>query len=130
MFQTAYTWGAIILLDDGESLVAKRSLDDYLRSARVAVFLRHLEYHQGMMFLTTNLHVNIDPAVSDRCQLQIEYGYFDIDTAVRVFVQHLCRIGQGGDSPLLSDEQKKELLCGYGTGRQVSILNSFSSDNR
>ena len=49
-----YKWGAIILIDEADVYLAERSLQDVQRNALVSVFLRHLEYFQGIMFLTTN----------------------------------------------------------------------------
>ena len=57
-------WNAVLLLDEAEVFLAKRSLNDLERNAVVAVFLRELEYYQGIMFLTTNMPHSIDEAFS------------------------------------------------------------------
>lgn len=52
-----------------------RERDDvYLdRNRLLAVFLRVLEYYQGIFFLTTNLTQGLDSAVLDRVHLQLHY---------------------------------------------------------
>ena len=51
--QLAYHWEALILLDEADVFVQARSIDSH-QNARVSVFLRKLEYNQGIMFLTIN----------------------------------------------------------------------------
>jgi hypothetical protein len=49
-----HAWGAILLLDEADVFLEKRNMHDIHRNALVSVFLRQLEYFQGIMFLTTN----------------------------------------------------------------------------
>lgn len=49
-----HTWGAILLLDEADVFLEKRNLQDVHRNALVSIFLRQLEYFQGILFLTTN----------------------------------------------------------------------------
>lgn len=49
-----HTWGAILLLDEADVFLEKRNMQDVYRNALVSVFLRQLEYFQGILFLTTN----------------------------------------------------------------------------
>ena len=49
-----HAWGAILLLDEADVYLEKRNMQDVHRNALVSVFLRQLEYFQGILFLTTN----------------------------------------------------------------------------
>lgn len=49
-----HSWGAILLLDEADVFLEKRSMLDIHRNALVSIFLRQLEYFQGILFLTTN----------------------------------------------------------------------------
>lgn len=49
-----HTWGAILLLDEADVFLEKRDMHNIHRNALVSVFLRQLEYFQGILFLTTN----------------------------------------------------------------------------
>jgi AAA+ superfamily predicted ATPase len=56
-----HAWGAILLLDEADVFLEKRNMHDIHRNALVSIFLRQLEYFQGILFLTTN-RVEVRPA--------------------------------------------------------------------
>ena len=55
-------WDVVLLLDEAEVFLQKRSPTDVKRNALVSIFLRQLEYYQGILVLTTNLIEQCDPA--------------------------------------------------------------------
>lgn len=59
-----HAWGAILLLDEADVFLEKRNMQDIHRNALVSIFLRQLEYFQGILFLTTN-----------RVQVRLIYQY-------------------------------------------------------
>lgn len=67
-------WNAVLLLDEADIFLEERDGENILRNAMVGVFLRLLEYHQGVLFLTTNRVKNIDNAFYSRISLAIKYG--------------------------------------------------------
>lgn len=73
VFELAKDWNAILLLDEADVFLSKRTRDDMVRNAFVAVFLRLLEYYQGILFLTTNRLEEFDAAFESRIHLSIEY---------------------------------------------------------
>jgi hypothetical protein len=62
----AHKWGAIVLIDEADVYLEERSLKDVQRNGLVSVFLRHLEYFQGIMFLTTNQVTTFDDVFRSR----------------------------------------------------------------
>ena len=50
----AHSWGAVLLIDEADVYMEKRTFADMHRNALVSIFLRLLEYFQGILFLTTN----------------------------------------------------------------------------
>lgn len=68
----AQRWGAVMLIDEADVYIRKRS-DDIAANAVVGVFLRVLEYFNGLLFLTTNRIDDIDEAVLSRCIALIRY---------------------------------------------------------
>ncbi|KAL6241869.1 hypothetical protein RBB50_011114 [Rhinocladiella similis] len=70
----AHKWGAIVLIDEADVYLAARSLHDIHRNSLVSVFLRHLEYFQGIMFLTTNRVETFDAALQSRIHFAIKFG--------------------------------------------------------
>lgn len=65
-------WGAIMLLDEADVYVTSRGTDLQL-NAIVGVFLRVLEYHSGVLFLTTNRGDLVDDAILSRCTARIPF---------------------------------------------------------
>ena len=55
-------WRAVLVIDEADVLLAKRERNDLERNAVVSTFLRELEYHLGIIILTTNQPETIDPA--------------------------------------------------------------------
>jgi ATP-dependent 26S proteasome regulatory subunit len=74
-------WGAVLLLDECDVFLEQRSASDLNRNKLVSVFLRLLEYYQGVMFLTTNRAASFDPAFESRIHLTINYP--DLDATSR-----------------------------------------------
>lgn len=70
-------WNAILLLDECDVFLEKRSTHDLDRNNIVSIFLRTLEYYEGIMFLTTNRVNNIDPAFDSRIHISLEYPNLD-----------------------------------------------------
>jgi AAA+ superfamily predicted ATPase len=56
------------------------------------VFLRHLEYFQGIVFLTSNRFQGFDPAIKSRIHISLEYGSPDLKTRTLLWKQMLSRI--------------------------------------
>ncbi|KAK1774208.1 hypothetical protein QBC45DRAFT_425681 [Copromyces sp. CBS 386.78] len=73
IFDMAKRWNAVTLLDEADVLLCKRSSAEMDRNAIVAVFLRTLEYFQGVLFLTTNRKQDFDPAFKSRIHVTITY---------------------------------------------------------
>jgi len=68
----AQRWGAVMLIDEADVYIRRRS-DDIAANAVVGVFLRVLEYFDGLLFLTTNRIDDIDDAIVSRCIALIRY---------------------------------------------------------
>jgi len=68
----AQRWGAVMLIDEADVYIKRRD-DDMTMNAVVGVFLRVLEYFNGLLFLTTNRVDDIDEAIISRCIAMIKY---------------------------------------------------------
>ena len=66
MLTRAQRWGAVMLIDEADVYIKRRD-DDMTMNAVVGVFLRVLEYFNGLLFLTTNRVDDIDEAIISRC---------------------------------------------------------------
>ena len=66
-------WNAVLLLDEADVFLEARSTHDLERNKLVSIFLRVLEYYEGILFLTTNRIKNIDDAFHSRIHLTVNY---------------------------------------------------------
>ena len=93
----AHSWGAVLLLDEADVFLEKREVHDIHRNALVSIFLRLLEYFQGILFLTTNRVETFDDAFQSRIHVALRYG--DLKPAAKkavwkMFID-LCRGKEG-----------------------------------
>lgn len=72
-----YGWGAVLLLDEADVFLERRSVHELHRNALVSVFLRLLEYFQGILFLTTNRVETFDEAFQSRIHIALRYSDLD-----------------------------------------------------
>lgn len=78
-------WNAVVLLDEADVFLAKRSEHDLMRNAIVSVFLRELEYYQGIIILTTNMAPEIDQAFQSRIHFSLQYPDLDAGGRRRIW---------------------------------------------
>lgn len=78
-------WRSIVLVDEADAFLARRSSDDVSRNALVCVFLRMLEYHSGILFLTTNRIRDFDEAFFSRVHLALPYAPLDQAARLRIW---------------------------------------------
>lgn len=69
----AQRWGAVMLIDEADVYIKRRD-DNIAMNAVVGVFLRVLEYFNGLLFLTTNRVDDIDEAIVSRCIALIKFS--------------------------------------------------------
>jgi len=86
-------WKAIILLDEADIYLERRKDSDVLRNAMVSIFLNLLEYHQGVLFLTTNRVNCFDDAFQSRINLTLNYEEFDTEIREKVWLKQLTSAG-------------------------------------
>lgn len=72
-------WGCCVLLDEADVFLEERTQTDLQRNALVSVFLRVLEYYEGILILTSNRVGTFDEAFKSRVQLALHYPSLDLD---------------------------------------------------
>ncbi|KAL9126352.1 MAG: hypothetical protein Q9217_004582 [Psora testacea] len=120
--QRAHHWKALVLLDEADVFVQARSVDSH-QNARVSVFLRKLEYNQGIMFLTTNRVRDFDGAIQSRITLALRYEPLSLATRKQVWVSFLKKaVTVNGEAKV--DQKGLDQLAGKDiNGRQVRLHN-------
>ncbi|KAF3024227.1 hypothetical protein E8E14_011319 [Neopestalotiopsis sp. 37M] len=91
-FTLAHKWGCVMLLDEADVFLAKRSRDDIKRNGLVSVFLRILEYYAGILFLTTNRVGSFDDAFRSRLHLTLYYPKLDRKQTLQIFEMNIRRV--------------------------------------
>lgn len=80
----AQRWGAVMLIDEADVYIKRRD-DNIAANAVVGVFLRVLEYFNGLLFLTTNRVGDIDEAIISRCIALIRYHPPDLEDRRKIW---------------------------------------------
>jgi hypothetical protein len=113
----ARRWRAILLIDEADVYIHERG-DDIQQNAIVGVFLRLLEYFNGIMFLTTNRDTIIDDAILSRATAHVRYAVAEVVEERRRLWEVLAK--QYG----ATDLSIKEMLLAFPkiTGRSVRQL--------
>lgn len=84
-------WNAILLLDEADIFLEERSRHEVERNKLVSIFLRVLEYHEGIMFLTTNRVSTFDPAFQSRIHISIDYPDLSPESRRKIWETFLSR---------------------------------------
>ncbi|KAH7304435.1 P-loop containing nucleoside triphosphate hydrolase protein [Stachybotrys elegans] len=72
-FDRIARWKAILLLDEADAFMTKRSDDSLERNNLVTILLRLLEYQSGIVILTTNREKQFDEAFHSRIHVTIGF---------------------------------------------------------
>jgi hypothetical protein len=155
VFRLAQKWDCILLLDEADVFLSERTPTALERNALVSVFLRELEYYDGILFLTTNLPGSIDEAFRSRIHISLYYPHLNEKTALAIWKVNINRLKDvetkhamlNNDRPLTIDERGIRKFAkhhfrtnedgkGRWNGRQIrnafliaSALAQFEKDN-
>ncbi|KAF8797499.1 P-loop containing nucleoside triphosphate hydrolase protein [Phlegmacium glaucopus] len=116
IFDVATAWKAIVLIDEADVFLEQRSMHDLERNAMVAVFLRHVEYYRGILFLTTNRVKTFDEAFLSRIHVALHFHELSHESKVQVWKAFISKIGA---SASITPEQISKLAMRDINGRQI-----------
>jgi hypothetical protein len=114
----AQRWGAVMLIDEADVYIKRRD-DNIAANAVVGVFLRVLEYFNGLLFLTTNRVDDIDEAIVSRCIALIKYYPPDKEDRLKIWQVMAEQFGLEVDTKLIG--QLVEMFPAA-TGRDIKGL--------
>lgn len=116
----ATEWGGLVLFDEPDFLFQTQEADS--DRSELLAFLRHAEYFKGIIFLTTNINRNIDPAVISRAQIHIKFPAMTRPLRIRVWENFVERLPD--DVGTLSPSDIDSLAAWHINGREIkNILN-------
>ena len=120
ILEVAWVWKASILMDEADIFLERRTKVDIMRNAMVGIFLRLLEYHNGVLFLTTNRIRAIDDAFSSRISIALHYEELDRDARESVWRNFLNHVASTDGEDSVSDDLKPHKLSKFKlNGRQI-----------
>ncbi|PYH73720.1 ATP-binding protein [Aspergillus vadensis CBS 113365] len=96
ILRLAQDWGCIMLLDEADVFLAQRRAYDIERNALVSVFLRTLEYYEGVLFLTTNRVGVFDEAFKSRIHMSLYYPPLNWQQTYEIWSGHIDEAGRAG----------------------------------
>ncbi|KAI9770958.1 MAG: hypothetical protein M1840_002662 [Geoglossum simile] len=135
-FDLADRWNAILLIDEADIFLEKRSSQSLERNGLVSVFLRNLKYFQGILVLTTNRIETFDDAVQSRINLPLKFKDLDEPAKTKIWTTFLklsCKArGVGDVTNVISLGQLEDLAKKELNGRELAgieeHLNSSSQN--
>ncbi|MDP3008519.1 MAG: AAA family ATPase [Methylococcales bacterium] len=101
----AQRWGAVMLIDEADVYIKRRD-DNIAANAVVGVFLRVLEYFNGLLFLTTNRVGDIDEAIISRCIAIIRYHQPTFNDRCKIWTVMVEQFGLDVNSELINTLSK------------------------
>lgn len=119
----ASTWKAVLLIDEADVFLERRSLHDMERNSLVSIFLRTLEYYSGILFMTTNRVRTFDDAFKSRIHVPLKYDDLPRSSRVKIwknFLDKLRKSEREGGVEIDVDQQGLEKLAESKlNGRQI-----------
>ena len=91
LFEMVTRWNAVLLLDEADVFLEERSLHEMERNKIVSIFLRVLEYYEGIMFLTTNRVSTLDQAFQSRIHISLDYPELSMESRRQIWINFLDR---------------------------------------
>jgi SpoVK/Ycf46/Vps4 family AAA+-type ATPase len=115
-------WGCVVLLDEADVFLEQRSLEDLQRNALVSVFLRVLEYYEGILILASNRVGTFDEAFKSRIQLALHYPTLGPYQRLRIWETFINRLDSFNDNTVDVDDLRdhlEDLKEGKMNGREI-----------
>lgn len=113
-------WNAMLLLDEADVFLGERTNESLARNELVSIFLRELEYYQGILFLTTNRIRSIDNAFQSRVDLFLPYHDLTSEARKQVWENFINRAGR--DKFDLAGDSLDKLSMLKLNGREIKNL--------
>jgi hypothetical protein len=112
-------WGCVLLIDEADVFLQERDGLDLERNALVSVFLRRLEYFQGVLIMTTNRKRTIDSAFDSRIHFKIHYGDLSPESRCAIWKTCLENIPANLSKSEINEADLKKLANLKLNGRQI-----------
>ncbi|KAI9702287.1 MAG: hypothetical protein M1820_006219 [Bogoriella megaspora] len=114
-----HKWRCVLLIDEADVFLHARTDLDLTRNALISIFLRRLEYFQGVLIMTTNRKQAIDPAFNSRIHFKIHYPPLSFDDRLIIWKNFMSRVPPEVPEPELDDADFEDLAKSELNGREI-----------
>ena len=115
-------WDCVVLLDEADVYLEERSMESLPRNALVSVFLRVLEYYEGILILTSNRVGTFDESFKSRIQLALHYEKLKLNDRRTIWENFIRRLQKVEEVDIDYDDINKhidDLARNELNGRQI-----------
>ena len=102
-------WDCVVLLDEADVYLEQRSMESLDRNALVSVFLRVIEYYEGILILTSNRVGTFDEAFKSRLQLALHYEKLKLKDRRKIWENFIKRLETLEETGIDFDDLDKHL---------------------
>ncbi|KAJ5267403.1 ATPase AAA-type core [Penicillium angulare] len=122
IFKIAHHFKAVLLLDEADAFMEQRTSYHGAHNRLVTVFLRKLEYYQGILFLTSNRGIQFDDAILSRIHLIITYEGLSREFRKGLWSTFLARAQTVQGSAKIEEHDLRRLEALHLNGREIKNI--------
>ncbi|KAI1932539.1 hypothetical protein LOZ66_006834 [Ophidiomyces ophidiicola] len=126
IFKIARHFDAVLLLDEADVFMEKRSSYHDGHNRLVTIFLRKLEYYEGVLFLTTNRLVEFDEAILSRIHLKVKFQNLTKEGRREIWKHFLSMAITDQGPPTVNSSDFERLESMILSGRDIKNLTSVA----
>jgi DNA polymerase III delta prime subunit len=121
VFMLGKRWNCVLLLDEADVFLEERSMTDLQRNSLVSIFLRMLEYYEGILILTSNRVGSFDEAFRSRINIALHYEDLNARSRKQIWNNFLARLEltDEGDNAHRIRDRVDELARHNINGREI-----------
>ena len=121
VFMLGKRWNCVLLLDEADVFLEERSMTDLQRNSLVSIFLRMLEYYEGILILTSNRVGSFDEAFRSHINIALHYEDLNLRSRKQIWINFLARLEltDEGDNVARIRDRVDELARHNINGREI-----------
>lgn len=103
-------YGALVLLDEADVYLERRTSGDIVRNGLVSIFLRALEYYSGCIVISTNRVRSFDPAFMSRIHVALHYQNLRDEDRERIWQNNFDRLNRDSKGVVSVSQAAREFI--------------------
>lgn len=126
----AACWNAVILIDEADIFLEARDNQNIERNAMVGVFLRLLEYHSGVLFLTTNRLQCFDEAFHSRINVTLRFDNLNQESKTKIWKNMIDNLFKSSMFDINIEELARIQLNGRQIRNCLQMAKTYAEDKK